>query len=637
MTDHPLAQGQQEDYTWNLATGSYDPDTRSADAAFEGSEFGLIIYRPHYQEDLRTAGVTNLTFELDTADPAFSSDDEIYPALRVEIGVYGDGYTYYRGVTVGTATGHYSFDLADLEPVPGAEGDAGVWDLDAFLEALAAGAHQIESYLLLWTPSVEPGVGGPPYYDRSVTNFQLVAHIPTTDPEEYVVDVSIGDHDFTVSSLDDFDADLGLQVLDGLKIWWGFSEAAPQPAQPNPVQVALRFWALDTDQLADVELGTPFSFTLTNLDGDLVARFDGRVAQMLASPLRRANKPPALLYSISGVDYTVDLKETPITGYVWPEENAGYRWPRIVEAAAAAGVTIVPPPYGTLANYAAVTVNNTNLGAILDEHLATLTFQNNQYSKPQRYIVVPVVVDGTLDRFECALQTDTVDSALLPGTFDVVDDLFTLVFPDDDADGMIPAGLAAGVELASTWTKLKYRAVNDVTVTSGTLVGHAARDLDKPRVRLSLTSNITHRGSLALAALLYLPQGDVGSSWAPDPLRLHASRKPAVLLPSWFPDHTEDPANTDVYAFPFVVDGIAESINLAGRLGVYAGELASVALTVAKAKFIVDFALRRQLPLNAGADAASCEWVLDTFPTITPADVDPDLTCYEARLARRTP
>lgn len=439
----------------------------------------------------------------------------------------------------------------------------------------------------------------------------------------------VGDHEFAINFDDVIDPDDPIHVLDGLNIKWNVDESDPWPAQPGPGECTIGFYTGDVDNLEDVDINTPFSVVLTDADGNVFGTFHGRVAQLDAQPIKR-NAGLFTLYTVRGVGYTVDLNELPIIiDAEWPAESADDRFGRIVAAiAAAGGPTVEPPADCDSAAFEAYAAGTTTAGALLNDHLRQVAVPGD--FGPERYLLVPVVVADELDHFECVRLIRTVDAALLPGTLDVVGGVLTLVFPDDEADGLVPAEL---VHLDSSWTRLKYRAVNRVTVTGNSVTAEASRP--GVPVKLAMDTTLTDAAAAQRMAELYLPDPAENNGWVVDTLRLEAWRQPSTITPSWFPDHREDPASTSVYVMPIAVVGIAPEINLAGNQA-YAGQLTSVSLTLAERKPMVDFSLRLQLPLGIGAEAASWEWLEDEHPTVTWEDVDPDLSWYEARLARRS-
>lgn len=449
----------------------------------------------------------------------------------------------------------------------------------------------------------------------------------TVDVEPlYTVTLKVGAHEFTITSDDTFDEDDPIQVLDNLTIGWELDEAAAWPTQPDAPTCTVGFYTLDVAELADVEIGTLMSVVLTDPTGAVFGTFHGRVAEQTAVIVKRGDTL-AVLYTLQGVGYTVDLDELPIITEAWPAESGDDRFARIVAAIAAAGGPVVEPPADVdTAAFAAQNAITTNAGDLLGTHLAQVAIPGTY--GPQRYIVVPVVVADELDHFECVLLDKTVDAALLPGTFDVVDGLFTLTFPDPAAAGLVDA---CNVDLSTPWKKLKYRAVNHVTVTGDAFTVQATRP--GPPVRSNLSTTLTDLAAGERMAQLYLPDVDETNGWTPDRFRLYAHRAQACIVPSWFPDHRQDPASTAVYVMPIAILGIPPQVNLAGEI-VYAGQLSAVQLTISRRKILVDFALRRQLPLGIGDDAASWDWVGTEFPTVTWDDVDPALSWYDARLAR---
>lgn len=143
-------------------------------------------------------------------------------------------------------------------------------------------------------------------------------------------------------------------------------------------------------------------------------------------------------------------------------------------------------------------------------------------------------------------------------------------------------------------------------------------------------------------ALMYLPESDARDRWQADAFRYYLPNWDRLVAGSWFPRHHDvdlvspgttpgdPPTRASCYTRPVVVDGINPNHNPTGRSW-YAGELAAVTLTLADERAVVDFTLRRVLPIPAGDGALAIE---DVDPAITLADLDPAFTYYDYRLAR---
>ena len=441
---------------------------------------------------------------------------------------------------------------------------------------------------------------------------------------EYTVTLKVGSHSWTITHADVLDVDATVQVLDGLKISWQLNESDPWPAQPQGVTCSVGFYATHVDELdADLAIGTPMSAVLEDGDGNVFATFHGRVTQPQARPIRR-KAGLRMLYQLTGDDYTADLYEEPVTILeAWPAESADDRMARIVALAATVGITLEPPADTGSAAFEELTAGTTTIGELVADHLRQIVIDG-----PKRYIVTPVVVDDLLDHFECVLLETTVDAAVLPGTWAIVDGLLTLVFPDTEADGVVDAG---DVDLDTSWTRLKFRAINRVKVAGQTVTAEASRG--GPPVRLELGTTLTDQDTADLMADLYLPDTDEAFAWVADEFLYYAHRHQEGLLPPWFPDHRDDPPDLTAYVNPLVILRIASNINLAGSTAL-AGQLSKATVELNRRKILVRFALRRNLPQATGVDSASYQWVYDNFPAVTYADVDPEISYYEARLAR---
>lgn len=446
----------------------------------------------------------------------------------------------------------------------------------------------------------------------------------------YTVTIKVGDHEWIITDSDVLDPSDPIHVLDALNLGWEIPESDPWPTQPQATTARLRFFATNVDELADVAIGTPMYVVLEDADANVFATFHGRLAEETAQPVKR-RAGLRMLYSIVGVDYTVDLNEQPVTNtIVWPAETADERFDRIVDLAAGVGVTLTPPADTGTAAFEALDAQTRNLGPLIADHLRQIAIDGD--IGPERYVVVPVMdIDGLLDHFECVILPRAVPASSLPGTFVIVAGKLTLVFADPDANGLVDAG---DVDLDVSWTRLKYRAINHVVVSSDAITREAIRP--GPTVRLNLDHTLTDGDAVQRMAKLYLPDTDEALGWVADTFRFYAHRAQDALLPPWFPDHREDPPNTDVFIQPIAITGIPTNINFGGAFASYAGTLANVSLTLQRRKILVDFSLRRQLAFGSGAEAASWAWAQTEFPTVDWDDIDPDLSWYEARLGKAT-
>lgn len=452
---------------------------------------------------------------------------------------------------------------------------------------------------------------------------------PPVTEAEYTAVIELGDHSWTIVSGECEDEEV--VVLDGLRIAWNVDESKPWPAQPNPVECSLSVWVEDVADFADVGIGTPLSVVLTDVADNVFGTFHGRISSEGSVARNRGPAGLGMLYSLSAVDYTVDLAETPVTITAeWPAEDADTRVARVFTAIAGAGLTMGSPPSGFgSAAFEALSAGTTTAAALLEDHLSQLAVDSG--NGLTRYIMVPVAPDafGGLKYFEAVLLDRTVDAALLPGTLDVVDGVLVLTFPDLDADGVVDA---CAVDLNVPWTRLKFRAVNVVTVAGGTVTASAAHG--GPPVRLTLGTTLTDQTAAERMAALYLPDLDEANGWVANTFRLYAHREPGAIVPAWFPDHRTDPPDTDVYVMPLALVGIPPNINLSSDLDAYSGQLVRSELLIERKKLNVDFGLRRQIPGSVGADALTWDDVASLWPSLTWDDVDPALSWYDARLGK---
>lgn len=252
---------------------------------------------------------------------------------------------------------------------------------------------------------------------------------------------------------------------------------------------------------------------------------------------------------------------------------------------------------------------------------------------------------------------DSDDPADFPAVLTAGPDGYALVI-----DTASPLVVDAGrVDFGAKFTRNKFTHPNRATVTytpdgssdpTTATVDADDRDTADPIVAVALDAPLlgailptypqTDDYGPRRMALMYLPETDARDRWQADAFRYYPDDWTRLRHAPWFPRHHSvdlispgtvpgDPDDrASCYTHPVVVDGIIAAHNPTGRAW-YAGELNSVLITLAGPQPVVEFTLKRVLPVPTGSGALT---VGDVDPAITVGDLDPAFTFYDYRLAR---
>lgn len=462
--------------------------------------------------------------------------------------------------------------------------------------------------------------------------FGGTADLADAPDNNYAIDLRIGPHTWAISSADTVAVDATTQVLDGLRTTWGFPDSDPWPSQPQPMSARVGLLAHDVNSFVDLELGMPVMARAVDLvTGSLLAAFYGRLADAQSGPVKRGTQL-VTLYDLAAVDFLVDLAETLIDG-TWPAESSTARLAHIADAINAVSAIPFTVPAGIPdVDVAALEVKAGKASEVLEDLLKVLATTTPW----TRWVLVPVFGPDPVTSapepiaFTAAAQVaQETEPGPLPATFVVNAGILELVVdPDRTLD-------ACTVELATTWSKRKKRGTNQVTVAGdfGTvLVANPG-----PPVRTSIDTDLTNRRDALVVGAMYLPELDTSNGWECDRFTWRVDPDDQALLERMVPDPI-DPDPPPCYRMPVTVYPIPDAINPANDLGIYAGQVGRLDLTISRRRIVAAFQLRRRIPRSyddGTATAASWEWARATFPALVPADVDPALTFYDARLARR--
>lgn len=484
----------------------------------------------------------------------------------------------------------------------------------------------------------------------------------------YDVDITLGSNTFSISSTDAPIEDT-ITVLDNLTIGWRFAENAPRPVQPDPVTCSLGLLTRDVDNLADIDIGTPLQ-VLVSSDGNAVAAFAGRVAQITASPQVLKNPDGtdgrAMFYQLDAVDYVVDLAELLIT-VNRPVEVISDRLNAITAAITTAGGALVDwPPFNFDSNvdyfdaYAAVQQPALD---VLTEHVRQLAHPSAS-ELSGLLLITPYTAAGVLTKYDMGWPILTNATMVWPPASWAIIDGKLMIDPEGGPlpPGRIPLydGLPIGLSIDGCrvlldgveWIRSKFGAVNYVSVTGPDTTAVASRPAEQV-IKLALESTLLLSAPgpnhVQEMADMYLPDAD-SDRWAIDAVTWQPSDAELAALP--FPlapdtgglstnpyEIVDGPiVGPSAYYAPVVIREVPNELNPGSDLGYLAGTLSSVQLTIKRKTITAELGITRQLPKNtdvSGSGVIGTTWddLAADFPTITWADVDPRPTWYDARLA----
>lgn len=289
---------------------------------------------------------------------------------------------------------------------------------------------------------------------------------------------------------------------------------------------------------------------------------------------------------------------------------------------------------------AALAFISQNTSAAKASNTATWTENSVTASAPVNAAFAVAWINST----SAAGDVQNIDSAVFTAGTPVLG----LDFPGS-FDGDLSHGLVDGCQVdlkAAQWTSRKRTSPTRVTTTGplGTFTAeHSTTDPIKLELSNTLTSNFPVPWPLNMAKM-YLPELEGVRAWEVSKFVAYAGPlvdglgEPGGYIREWWPDHATHASLAHWPDLPVVITDVPDAINLAGPIGRYAGQLTSAELAIIKRKFLVEFSLAYRLPTGPAyndLDAASYDYVESRFPIVAYDHVDPDLTYYDARLARR--
>lgn len=168
-------------------------------------------------------------------------------------------------------------------------------------------------------------------------------------------------------------------------------------------------------------------------------------------------------------------------------------------------------------------------------------------------------------------------------------------------------------------------------------------------VSLALDSTLVLASNAREMGRMYLPDDDIGNRWEIQKFTWKPSDASLAALPFPLVPDTDslDAAGPATYHFgptaylaQAVLAEIPDNINPAGdTLGFVAGTLTEATLRISDRRITFELALSRRIPhVGLVADfPITFDDVAANFPTVTFADVDPDVSCYDVRLVHTQP
>lgn len=470
----------------------------------------------------------------------------------------------------------------------------------------------------------------------------------------YTVGIDLGPLSMIIATGDDYDDEAPRYVLDGLTIGWNTNEGAPFPSIPNPATAQLRILVQDADDLAGVARDSgAFIRMLTLSGGTLFASIAGRVADISAVPVRR-NGVQYLLYTIVVVDHVIaELAELPIT-LTRPAELG---LPRLaaIEAAilAAGGPALITTNVNTPSlGWDALNVTAVPALTLLRDHLSQCNFSfggsGDPYSLPS---IIPATTAGVLTAINCNTDTASVQAETWPpGKFQTTGGLLKVTFGHANPVALGGRGVGLTVDAGKVPEAVSYRQVKGTTPNTITITGafgsvtYTTRGATDRKRELVIASTVQNPSDALLMAVKYALAADINDwrleafTWYPTDAELQALT--FSLTPN---SETVTRLATACYRTQVVVNRIPNKINPSGNSGLYAGTPNAISVAITRAKVAVTMRLNHRLP----GDIIGGSPVLPTWDevetnigtgvkwNIGAAKVDPNLTWYETRLARK--
>ena len=450
-----------------------------------------------------------------------------------------------------------------------------------------------------------------------------------SDDIYYEVDITIGVYHWLVKQTDTTDpVDPG--PLGGLEFGWSLPTQDTYPCQPDPMDAALGILVSSPANVEAVDIGSTVGIKVRfDTTGTWPLEFYGKVTDLRGTP-----HPRGWLLGLLALDHSVDDDHN-ITAVSWPSESADVRLARIF---AANGITTPTSPWTATAAIAqpAVEISSEPWIPLVARSLGNIIGTDGTLDVI-RAIIAPVVSVGDLDGYAFdPIGKTNLES--LEGAFGATDDGYGIVFTADPATGVLDA---AKVERSVNWTRRKYDAVNrlEIVATDDSVIVAATGQTPVVTGRLALDMESATDTSPSMAEF-YLPDSGAVSRWSIEALTWRMDKEAQATLETmgqgWMPVHAAaegDPIRTLAYRRPVVVAGIPDRHNPATSEA-YAGQLRSARFSVATGTPLMAFTMRRSLPAPTVDPLTPAGLAGSAYAAVTVAQLDPDFTVYDYRLAQ---
>lgn len=432
------------------------------------------------------------------------------------------------------------------------------------------------------------------------------------DPAWYAVEVNAGPYTWAIEKNDA--AVWGL--ADPLTVGWSVPENGLVYAQPDPMRATFTLALESMSDLADLDAGDPVSIFVT-LDplvyfADIhLVSFRGRVANLTMRP----RKAGGVLVTVTCVDYTVDLAESPIGTGAWPAETVQ---PRTDRMAAEAGVATPPGWPVTIGDWIPLAART---GSLVDARSAFVrlvdTAGGGAGGGYKIYLITNYPVDNLTDDavdplqpFDYWTELVTTEPAggqgnpyLLPGVLQLLDTGMYGIAISEHAGAAELAGIlnAEWCDLNATWSLSKNDRPDTVVVTgpfaTPTALTKVTATADDPvPITTVIDTDMTDWQPGQALADLNLTTRD-SDRWAFDEFVFFADLDPLRFIKRgfWFVDGAGmvQALNTQV-----VVSPIPEDQNPTG-VDWLAGTPTAASFTLAGGRFYATIRLDRNLPKPA--------------------------------------
>lgn len=460
-------------------------------------------------------------------------------------------------------------------------------------------------------------------------------------------EITLGPYTWTIDEDDTADPD-NPGPLAGLRIGWTMPDGDLYPTQPDPVSCSMALIVPDIADVEELDIGSAAAVDVSDATGGpVVFEFRGRLTDLKAVAHARG-----VHLSLIALDHTLDERRT---GFTAAGDDVASNHIGALFAAVGLDEPTLPYPGGTVGMRMEAGEPRSlpeALAPILLSMVGGSTWPDVEGNA--RTILAPLV-DGLAPVDPDPFVLDELPERSpepVTGVFGPTAGGYGIDLAADAAAGVLDA---AFVDAAAVWIRNKWLAVNQVDVTYRD-VGDVEATIraatgETPIVSARIDTPIVPGFGIDIEAAAqrvadyYLPE-HVGNKWTVERFTWQLSRHIddggidlSDVGPGWMPVHTaaeDDPIRTLAYRRVVAVVGIPEHQNPAAG-GIYAGRLVGAELTVnGRGELTLAFSLRRHLPKSTSTvDVLTpAGLAASAYNGVTVADLDPDFTVYDYRLAQ---